>query len=249
MCTPSSPLCPATTLAAPPPPHQASTSTPTTAAPSRSCLQCLAGLSSPSCPTLPHPAGFHIDPYHGNAAADLMADFFEKCAQVRGRRRVAARHAPGDQAPPGAATSNWCVGAVASMRRPARRLPTPLPPALPRTLAHPPPPLPGPQPLDQGQRGRHGAHLLAVGGGWAAGTGSGAPGAAARRGQAQAHGSRGCAAAQPLPPRCGARPRRRALAPPSLPSLPPPPRPAATPGTSTPAAWSRCPTSTPSGSA
>ena len=26
-------------------------------------------------------SGFNIDPYHGEAAAELMADFFEKCAK------------------------------------------------------------------------------------------------------------------------------------------------------------------------
>jgi hypothetical protein len=25
-------------------------------------------------------SGFHIDPYHGDEATDIMADFFEKCA-------------------------------------------------------------------------------------------------------------------------------------------------------------------------
>lgn len=29
-------------------------------------------------------SGFHIDPYHGEAAADLMADFFEKCTKEKG---------------------------------------------------------------------------------------------------------------------------------------------------------------------
>lgn len=28
-------------------------------------------------------SGFNIDPYHGQAAAELMADFFEKCAKDR----------------------------------------------------------------------------------------------------------------------------------------------------------------------
>lgn len=30
-------------------------------------------------------SGFHIDPYHGENAAELMADFFEKCAKEKGQ--------------------------------------------------------------------------------------------------------------------------------------------------------------------
>ena len=29
-------------------------------------------------------SGFHIDPYHGAAAAELMADFFERCVREKG---------------------------------------------------------------------------------------------------------------------------------------------------------------------
>ena len=29
-------------------------------------------------------SGFHIDPYHGEAAAELMADFFKKCSKEKG---------------------------------------------------------------------------------------------------------------------------------------------------------------------
>lgn len=38
-------------------------------------------------------SGFHIDPYHGAAAADLMADFFERCAKEEGYWEVVSRAA------------------------------------------------------------------------------------------------------------------------------------------------------------
>ncbi len=35
-----------------------------------------------------HPPGFHIDPYHGDENAELMADFFERCQRVGGGGRA-----------------------------------------------------------------------------------------------------------------------------------------------------------------
>ena len=29
-------------------------------------------------------SGFHVDPYHGDAAAEIMASFFERCGREEG---------------------------------------------------------------------------------------------------------------------------------------------------------------------
>ena len=38
-------------------------------------------------------SGFNIDPYRGEAAAELMADFFEKCATEKGQWEATSKAA------------------------------------------------------------------------------------------------------------------------------------------------------------
>lgn len=56
--------------------------------------QAAAAGAPPTHPPHPPPSGFHIDPYHGAEAAELMADFFERCAKVRPLRVRVRRVSP-----------------------------------------------------------------------------------------------------------------------------------------------------------
>lgn len=191
----------------------------------------------------PPDPGFHIDPYHGAEAAELMADFFEKCSTVRAWCPGVCVQSgwAGCRDGCGSSTERFCTDRCwrwATHRRETRPCRRASPPS---SCAA------GPGPLDQDQRGGHGAHLLAVSV-W----GGGDP---VEESPSSLLFREGCVlrAVLPLAQPWPGRACWRALVStvhchPSSPlfSLPAC-LPAATRGPSTPPAWSRSPTSTPSG--